>query len=1002
MTLNANLEKIKNLVDHFETNYPNFKRSSYNEAQLRIDFLDPLFSAFGWDVNNSSGKSTHEREVIIEESIQVVGSEFNKKPDYTFRLNGSRKFFVEAKKPSVSIDTDPKSARQVRRYGFSAKLPISVLTNFEHLAIYDCSSPVDNEDKVFYSRVTLYHYKDFVEKFDEISEKIGRQSVISGKFDDYWKEISEKVEKAPVDKIFLGMINTWRLNFAKYFIEINPSIDVDKLNDLIQSYINSIIFLRICEDRELERLNTLHNLSKNEDYAAFITLLKNSDKKYNAGLFNLEYIDEFLNDKNTYIWDVIKQLYYPESPFSFSVLPVEIIGQIYEMFLGEKVAINDEGEPEFIAVNVDRDIVTTPIEIVSAIVNNVIENHLKGKDPLKTLLESTYADIACGSGAFLLELFQNIHDRLVDLYLKNDPSKIEPIGIYGHKLKFEVKKDILLNNIFGIDKDFNAVRATQFGLLIKLLEDEKVIPNQKPILPSLRNNILFGNSLVNSNDLTDKDPQDIIEINPYDFYDQKFDVIVGNPPYLATEHIKQNTHPVEFEIYSSKFSVATRQFDKYYLFLEQAYDLLKDHGWLGYIIPHKFFKVKSASALRKFLINNHFISEFTYFNSHQVFKGKHTYTTLFFAKKNAKDNEPILFKDILDYKSWQLNQLNKPALIYDIETLQAMEKSYGAWGLQYRDFFSSNHNFIQLGKLLGKGSISNGIQTSANAEYIHSIDSEDKNYYYFTYKGNNYKIEKSVTRPYYRTSNESLDNYAYFKPNSFVIYPYENINGRVELIDLKTIRTDFPCLFKFLSVVKPILNNPKRSIQPTPTNSNEWYRYGRHQALESCDVPEKIIVGVMSKGGKYVIDNKHTFISSGGTAGYCFITLAENSPYSIYYIQAVLQSRYSEYIAKLYGEEFAGGYIARGTKLLSNIRIPKINFTENSSKSLHDAIVDIQKQLIDINQNIISSKNNERVLVPLMRQFDKLKDKLNTRLKELYDLTDEQEKSIPKIDELYS
>ena len=129
--------EIRDLIRRFETEHDRFTKVSYNETQLRTDFLDPFFTMLGWDITNMQGKPTNEREVLVEEGLRSEANENTKKPDYTFRLFAERKFFVEAKKPFVKVETDPQPAKQVRRYGFTAKLKISVLTNFEYLAIYD-------------------------------------------------------------------------------------------------------------------------------------------------------------------------------------------------------------------------------------------------------------------------------------------------------------------------------------------------------------------------------------------------------------------------------------------------------------------------------------------------------------------------------------------------------------------------------------------------------------------------------------------------------------------------------------------------------------------------------------------------------------------------------------------------------------------------------------------------------------------------------------------------
>jgi predicted type IV restriction endonuclease len=128
---------IKQLVEKYHSNRSNYINPKYNETLLRSDFLDPFFELFGWDIKNNAGKPTNEREVILEEALKANISENAKKPDYSFRLFSERKFFLEAKKPCVGIEANNDAAKQIRRYGFTAKLKISVLSNFEFLIIYD-------------------------------------------------------------------------------------------------------------------------------------------------------------------------------------------------------------------------------------------------------------------------------------------------------------------------------------------------------------------------------------------------------------------------------------------------------------------------------------------------------------------------------------------------------------------------------------------------------------------------------------------------------------------------------------------------------------------------------------------------------------------------------------------------------------------------------------------------------------------------------------------------
>jgi len=263
---------ISSLVKKFSDNIDEYKKTKYNETQLRNDFLDSLFELLGWDIRNTSGKSTNEREVLVEEGLKADANSNTKKPDYTFRLFAERKFFIEAKKPSVKVESSNDSAKQIRRYGFTANLKISILTNFEYLIIYDCSHKVSKDDSFQKGLVRSYHYSEYEEKFDEISRLIGRDSVYSGTFDKEWEFIEQKANRLTVDDLFVTQINEWRVTLGKEIYKHRPDIDTSILNDQVQSYINRIVFLRVCEDRNLETYKTLLNCANTEDFNALINL----------------------------------------------------------------------------------------------------------------------------------------------------------------------------------------------------------------------------------------------------------------------------------------------------------------------------------------------------------------------------------------------------------------------------------------------------------------------------------------------------------------------------------------------------------------------------------------------------------------------------------------------------------------------------------------------------------------------------------------------------------
>lgn len=990
---------IDDLVKKYQNDRPHYLTDGYNEAQLRADFLDPLFELLGWDIQNKHAKTTAEREVVVETPLKASAGATTKKPDYAFRLFSERKFFLEAKKPHVNIKTDAEPAMQIRRYGFTAKMKISVLSNFEYLAIYDCSHVVKTTDSAVESRIKIYHYTEYVEKFDEILSLLGKTSVYTGNFDQTWSAIENQLQLFSIDDLFLSQINRWRLLLGSQILSHNINISHMELNDLVQSYLNSIIFLRVCEDRNLEEYKTLFNLASAGDFNKLLTLFQQADRKYNSGLFSHKMNKEIIESNASSFWTIIEELYFPHTAYSFSVISSDILGRIYEVFLGEELVVTDgvlslDKKPE----HVDRDIVTTPTAVIKDILNISLARQLEGKSA-EQVLKIRVADISCGSGAFLLEAYQSINDYLIDWYLANKPETLIQVGIANYKLPFSIKREILKNCVHGIDRDYGAVEACKFGLLLKLLEDEDNSSISTPALPGINDNIQYGNSLLNFDDVTDAERT---IINPLKDSNVKFDIIIGNPPYMSTEDMKLFTSK-ELPLYKKKYTSSYKQFDKYFLFIERGFELLSPDGRLGYIVPSKFMKVGAGQKLRKYLTDNHALEEIVSFGANQVFKDKTTYTCMLILQKRTHTD--FAYKEVSRLADWYALTPKEKSIESSLIPLSELDDEVWVMTPSYlRDVrFKVLKNTTTLEDLVGAEGIYNGIQTSANNIYIHTPSHEDSDYVYFSYDSKDWKIEKELTRPYFKTaSNEgALSSYRMLRPNSFVVYPYIKADDHLSLVDVSDLARDYPYAFEFLNTYKSILNNPKRDIKPTPETQDEWYRYGRHQSLEKCDVDQKIVVGILSQGDKYAIDTSHTLISSGGTAGYCMITPRNGSPYSIYYLQAILNSKYTEWYASLVGEVFRGGYIARGTKVLKKLPIKVINFENDRERDLHNSIAEKQENLIYCQSKIDEYQSNPRELVLAKREFSRVKAELESCLESLYDLGD-KDAIIPIIKKTYA
>ena len=167
-----------------------------------------------------------------------------------------------------------------------------------------------------------YHYLEYLKKYEEIYELISRESVYTGKYDEYVEEKfpSEDRYSTEVDEVFLKQINEWRLEIGDYLYHMDSTYrDIEFLNDAVQEFINQIIFLRICEDRNLPLYQSLKETAQNkvELQDALTKVFKEVDKKYNSKLFAGDNIIFDLN--NEIIFNMILSLYYPKTPYGVFV-----------------------------------------------------------------------------------------------------------------------------------------------------------------------------------------------------------------------------------------------------------------------------------------------------------------------------------------------------------------------------------------------------------------------------------------------------------------------------------------------------------------------------------------------------------------------------------------------------------------------------------------------------------------------------------------------------------
>lgn len=614
--------KIKDLAYRFEEQKSFYLQGSYNETQTRRDFIDPFFKALGWDIDNENGYAESYREVIHEDKLKIDGR--NKAPDYSFRLVGGKKlFFVEAKKPSILIKEQTEPAYQVRRYGWSAKLPVSIITDFQEFAVYDCTKKPLVSDKASIARIKYLTYSDYLTDFDFIWNTFSKQRVLEGSFDKFVQNDTYKKGTATVDKEFLQSLDNWRTQLAISISKHNRHLDEEAINFAVQQTLDRIIFLRIAEDRSIEPYGNLKDCIKDGNlYHNLHNLFLKADEKYNSGLFdfNKDRICPGLEVENKVLKTILNELYFP-CPYEFSVLPVEILGTAYEQFLGKQIKVDKthrvtiEEKP---AVRKAGGVYYTPQHIVDYIVKHTVGKLVEGKTP-KEIGKLKIVDPACGSGSFLLGAYEFLLNYHKDFYTQNGKppkgTKQDTLTPEG-RLTTAEKKRILLTHIYGVDLDANAVEVTKLSLLIKCMEGETEasIATQMQlfhdrILPTLDHNIKSGNSLIDTDYYdTELDFGDEHRIKPFNwqkafpevFKQGGFDVVIGNPPYVQAASLDKES----LSYFKSHFKASI---DLYAMFIEKSLQLLKDRAPLGFIVPSLFLKGINYRKLRE-LINNACVS----------------------------------------------------------------------------------------------------------------------------------------------------------------------------------------------------------------------------------------------------------------------------------------------------------------------------------------------------------------------------------------------------------
>jgi len=1036
--------KLCELIERFEAHRDAYKSDRYNEAQLREEFINPFFESLGWDVYNRRGYADAYKEVIHEAAIKIGGR--TKAPDYCFRAGGGvRSFFVETKKPAVDIGEAVSPAYQLRRYAWSAKLPVSVLTDFEEFAVYDCRIRPSNTDKASVARALFLNYSDYAARWDELVELFSPEAIRRGSLERFVSSKKIKKGTAEVDAAFLDEIETWRNELARCFALRNPGLGQRDLNFAVGRTIDRIVFLRICEDRGVEPYGALQSLLNGTAvYRRLGELFQRADERYNSGLFHFSEErgrsgtpDELtlglaLDDEP--LKEILRRLYFPDSPYEFSVFPAEILGQVYEQFLGKVIRLTAghrakvELKPE---VRKAGGVYYTPSYIVDYIVRHTV-GRLLGEEPVGKEPEPSSGaalaadggdrpagngkkrftparaaklrilDPACGSGSFLLGAYEYLLDRHRDWYIADGAEKHargRNPTLYRSpsdewRLTTAEKKRILLNNIHGVDIDAQAVEVTKLSLLLKVLEGEsgETLDNQLRVfreraLPDLAGNIKCGNSLIgsdfyNGHQLSLFDEDDRWRLNVFDWKDEfpevfnrpdgGFDAVIGNPPYVRIQTLNK-TQPNAVEYFNRHYAASAKgNYDIYLLFVEKGFALLNNAGISGMVCPHKFFTAKYGESLRAHIADHKCLSHVVHFGHQQVFSNATTYTCLVFLNKRGAKRCSI--KRIDDIEQWVETGECSTGFV------PAVHIGKDAWNFQA----GNGSRLMQKLKLMPTTlktiaqRMAQGIRTSANEVYVVELASIKPRTISCRGPSGKFTLERETTKKFLQ--GRDIRRYALRRSSKAVLVPYELKDARMILMEENELRDKYPRTYKYLSKHKKRL----QSREGGRMRRSDWYAYVYPKNLEIMS-QRKILVPDIAERASFALDINGEYAYTSGYG----ITLKDAVPESDLYVLGLLNSALLDFFLKRVSTVIRGGYVRYFTQYIEQLPFRPIDFSDRKDKNRHDKMVQLVEAMLDLHKKLPKARTEHEKTV-IERQINAIDRQIDRLVYELYDLTEEE------------
>jgi type I restriction-modification system DNA methylase subunit len=961
--------EVERLIDRFDRLSARNRRG-YNEPATRQEFILPLFRALGWNIEDT-------REVSPEERVS------RGYVDFAFRLRDIPRFFVETKKIPENLE-DPRWARQAINYAWLKGVTWAVLTDFEGLKVFNAEWQETLPARAIFKDL---YWDEYVDRFDDLW-LLSRQAMEEGALDRAAEAVGKKAKKTPVSRQLFADLTEWRSELFRHLRPYNPAWSIEQIDQAVQRILDRLIFIRTCEDREIEpyrlrpMLRQWRDQKRKKDLVEELNLLfREFDRVYDTRLFAPHLCEELTSEPTPFV-QIVEGLYQVPSgygDYDFNAIDADVMGTIYEQYLGHR-AQDPEGKQvvDKRAKRKAQGIYYTPQFVVRYIVGQTLGRLLEERD-YEQARRVKVLDMACGSGSFLIEAFDVLDRYLAGVRGQNAAS------VAGDVHDFARRMEILTGNLYGVDLDPQAVEIARLNLLLKAV-------NQRGELPELTN-IRRGNSLISGRpeELEAAFGPDWRDKQPFDWEEQfsqimgrgGFDVVVGNPPYIRIQTLPKS----DAAWYGDHYRAASGSYDIYVLFVERALQLLRPSGVFGMILPNKFFQASYGKRLRALLSEHRAVWRVVDFEDAQVFEDATTYTCLLFLRK-----EPTPQVVYIATGDWLKAQPDQPALLPDNlpETLMDGERlTDGPWVFVPDEVYRVLHKLDEAGVPSSQicERMFQGLVTSADPVYILDARDLDKTAglvtAYSKERERTYKLELGVTKPLLKGSLH-MRRYRVEPVSRYVIFPYQG--GK--LIPADEFAKQYPNCWAYLLENRERLEGRERGKM----RHEGWYGYVYPKNLTLFEQPKLLTPSIAQRASfSYDSEGQYYFVGSGGGGGGGYGITLEEGDLSPLYVLGLLNSRLLDFYLQNISSPFRHGWYAYNKQYIERLPIRRINFDDPEDVARHDRMVEMVEEMLRLQKEHAEAEAlKEDRRHDLARRIERLDAQIDGLVYELYGLTEEE------------